>query len=55
MNNYIYPLPPSLTQQTLEELRKIDKRLEQIEVKLNEIVKKEENKYLDKDDNFYII
>lgn len=55
MNNYMYPIPQSLTIQTLEELKKINERLKNIELKLNEISKKEENKYLEKDDNYYII
>lgn len=55
MNNYIYPMPPSLQQQTLEELKRINERLKNIESKLNELSKKEENKYLEKDDNYYII
>lgn len=55
MNNYVYPMPSSYTIQTIEELKKINEKLKNIESKLNEISKREENKYLEKDDNYYII
>lgn len=55
MNNYMYPFPPSPNPPLYEELKKINKKLDNIEQKLNEIKKKEENKYLEKDDNYYII
>ena len=55
MNNYLYPFPPSPSNPLIEELKKINAKLDNIEKKLNEMKKKEENKYLEKDDNYYII
>lgn len=55
MNNYMYHFPQNPIQQVLEELRKINEHLNKIENQVNEITKKEKNKYLEKDDNYYII
>jgi len=47
MNQYPYINPIYL----IEELKKINKRLSIIE----ELLKKDQNNYLEKDDNYYII
>lgn len=56
MNNYPYFLGQNYNQgynqYIIEELRKINKTLKDIECKLNNL---KDNKYLEKDENFYIV
>ncbi len=54
MNNFIYPPQNNYYQIIIEELRRINDTLKKIDNKLNETHKKE-NKYLEKDDNYYMI
>ena len=55
MNNYVYPIPNNYYQLIIEELRKINITLQRIESNTKEQNIKKENKYLEKDDNYYMI
>ena len=54
MNNYMYP-PTNNNYILLEELKKINQTLKNIEKKLDEINPPKVKKYLEKDDNYYMI
>lgn len=57
MNNFSYPfIPINNNQNILEELIKINENLKKIEFILNkQIENKNNNKYLEKDENYYMI
>lgn len=54
MNNFIYPTP-TYQQLLLEELKKINNTLLRIEKNITNNNVKKDNKYLEKDDNYYMI
>ena len=54
LNNYMYP-PTNNNYILLEELKKINQTLKNIEKKLDEINPPKVKKYLEKDDNYYMI
>ena len=56
MNNYPFPMMPmNQNQKILEELIRIREILQQIEKNTEKKEPKKENKYLEKDDNFYMV
>ena len=55
MNNYIYPIPNNYLRIIMDELKKINETLNRIEKEMNEQTIKKEKKYLEKDDNYYMI
>ena len=54
LNNYMYP-PTNNNYILLEELKKLNQTLKNIEKKLDEINPPKVKKYLEKDDNYYMI
>ncbi len=55
MNPYPFTPYPSGTPQIIEELKHIREQLMRIDNKLENLTKKEQKNYLEKDDNYYII
>ena len=58
MNNYPFPMMPqnsNNSQRILEELTAIRETLKKIENHLEKEEQKKKNKYLEKDDNYYIV
>jgi hypothetical protein len=55
MNNYIYPIPKNFQQVVIEELKKVNETLYNIEKQIPKEKKKKEKNYLEKDDNYHMI
>ena len=59
MNNYPYPIQPMINNYNndiLAEILKINRKLEQLENRINNLEKEKDNKnYLKKEDNYYIV
>lgn len=55
MNSFMYPIPNNYQQQIIEQLIHLNHTLKKIEEKIDTKNVKNENNYLEKDDNYYMI